>query len=114
MEIPVETTKLLFPLRETRRATAMNLDTAGEFRSALAKLKVQVSRPALRRSRTPKRSVLLQQIEGALERINQGTYGICHGCFLVIPRSELLKRPYADYCARCQSRRVQSVPRARR
>ena len=91
----------------------MNLDISGEFRSALTKLKAQGGGPALRGSRAVRRSALLQQIEKALERINQETYGICHGCFLVIPRSELLRRPYAEYCAGCQSRRIHPVRRGR-
>ena len=92
----------------------MNVDISGEFRSALTKLKVQVTGTAPRARRPAKRSALLQQIKLALERINQGTYGICHGCFLVIPRGELLTRPYTEYCARCRSRQVvQPVRRGR-
>ena len=92
----------------------MNLDISGEFRSALTKLKVQVTGTVLRGRRPAKHSALLQEIKLALERINQGTYGICHGCFLVIPRGELLTRPYAEYCARCRSRQVQLARRTRR
>ena len=89
----------------------MNLDISGEFRSALIKLKAQVRRPAARGSRAARRPTVLQQIEHALERLSQGTYGICRGCFLVIPRSELLRSPYAEYCARCQARKVKPVRR---
>ena len=92
----------------------MNLDISGEFRSALTKLKVQAAGTALRARIPAKRSALLQQIKLALERINQGTYGICHGCFLVIPRGELLTCPYTEYCARCRSRQVVQPVRSTR
>ena len=48
----------------------------------------------------------LRQLEAALQRLEQGTYGICRRCFLVIPRGELLKQPYAEVCARCQTRQL--------
>ena len=82
----------------------MNLDTSGEFRSALINLKARLKEPAARGSKVPSRRAILQQVEAALQRINQGTYGICRGCFLVIPRGELLMHPYTEFCGRCQTR----------
>lgn len=82
----------------------MNLDTSGEFKSALINLKARLSKPASRKSKVPGRRAILQQVEAALQRLNQGTYGICRGCFLVIPRAELLMHPYTEYCAKCRTR----------
>lgn len=84
----------------------MNVDQTGEFRSALIELKARLSGPESRRNAALQRRVTLPQLEAALQRLDQGTYGICRRCFLVIPRGELLKQPYAEVCARCQARQV--------
>ena len=83
----------------------MNLDTAGEYRSALINLRGRLNEPGGgRRSEALRPGVTMEQVEAALQRLEQGTYGVCRGCFLVIPRGELLKRPYAERCGRCQAR----------
>ncbi len=43
-------------------------------------------------------SVLLEEIDEALERINNGTYGICLGTGKPIPKARLRARPWAKYC----------------
>lgn len=48
---------------------------------------------------------LLSQITAALERINQGTYGACHGCEKPIGHYRLNVLPYASYCMPCQQKR---------
>ncbi|MFO7664338.1 MAG: TraR/DksA C4-type zinc finger protein [Chloroflexota bacterium] len=47
----------------------------------------------------------LQQIEAALARINDGTYGICVQCGDPIQLERLEILPYATTCVRCQSHR---------
>lgn len=91
----------------------MNLDTIGEFRSALINLKARLKEPAARRSKVPSRRAILKQVEAALQRINQGAYGICRSCFLVIPRGELLMHPYTEFCGRCQTRQTAGYRRAK-
>jgi DnaK suppressor protein len=44
----------------------------------------------------------LAQIEGALERIRQGTYGQCDICNGKIPLARLNALPYAMTCIECQ------------
>jgi DnaK suppressor protein len=47
------------------------------------------------------------KIEGfkyALERIREGTYGICEGCDEMISRRRLKVIPFARYCVACQSK----------
>lgn len=44
----------------------------------------------------------LAQIEGALERIQSGNYGVCEGCGNKIPMARLKALPYASLCIGCQ------------
>ena len=45
----------------------------------------------------------LQQIDNALDRINQGTYGRCVKCGKEIPQERLEVLPYALMCVTCAS-----------
>lgn len=47
---------------------------------------------------------LLNQINSALARINQGTYGICLDCGQPIAEARLDFIPWAAYCVDCQSK----------
>lgn len=44
---------------------------------------------------------VLEQIEYALEKIEDGTYGICEECGCQIPRFRLKAVPYAVMCVKC-------------
>ncbi|KPL89433.1 TraR/DksA family transcriptional regulator [Ardenticatena maritima] len=44
----------------------------------------------------------LQEIEDALEHIEEGTYGICERCKQPIPAERLEIMPEARYCVACQ------------
>jgi DnaK suppressor protein len=44
----------------------------------------------------------LHDIDAALERIADGTYGDCQNCGQPIPRERLRALPYAMYCIACQ------------
>lgn len=43
----------------------------------------------------------LSAIEASLERIEEGTYGLCEECGVKIPKSRLNAIPYATLCVRC-------------
>lgn len=47
--------------------------------------------------------VTLEQIEVALERIEDGTYGLCEQCGTRIPKQRLNAIPYAVMCVKCAS-----------
>lgn len=70
--------------------------------------KLRVTRQAIDRvgllpmHRHYKRTVLLPQILAALERLEQGTYGICPGCLEGIPEERLLRHPHVLRCVPCQ------------
>src|SRR5437667_2609372 len=44
----------------------------------------------------------LQQIEHALIKLKQGTYGLCEGCSCKIPVMRLNALPYSTLCIICQ------------
>ena len=46
----------------------------------------------------------LQQIEEALERIRDGTFGLCEGCHKKIPKERLRAIPYARLCVHCKKK----------
>ena len=46
----------------------------------------------------------LEMIEEALERIEDGSYGICAECGSAIPKTRLNAIPYTPYCVKCASR----------
>jgi DnaK suppressor protein len=46
---------------------------------------------------------LLQEIDDALERIENNTYGICEGAAEPIPKARLKAIPWARYCVTCAS-----------
>src|SRR5262245_50189000 len=47
----------------------------------------------------------LHQIDRALVRLKQGTYGVCEGCQCKIPVSRLNALPYTTFCIECQRER---------
>jgi DnaK suppressor protein len=44
---------------------------------------------------------VLEQIAEALERIEQGAFGICEECDSKIPKARLKALPYTPYCVQC-------------
>ena len=50
----------------------------------------------------------LEEVERALAKLDDGTYGICESCGARIERARLEVLPYALYCLDCQARRESS------
>ncbi|HEY7946752.1 MAG TPA: TraR/DksA family transcriptional regulator [Acidimicrobiales bacterium] len=46
---------------------------------------------------------LLDEVEGALSRLDDGTYGVCQSCGASIDDARLAESPTAQSCADCQS-----------
>jgi RNA polymerase-binding protein DksA len=53
---------------------------------------------------------LLTQVEEALNRIDEGTYGICEVCGQPIHPDRLRALPYARLCINCKAREEQAIP----
>lgn len=49
----------------------------------------------------------LHQVEEALDRLEEGTYGVCEDCGMPIKMERLKALPFTTYCVDCQSRREQ-------
>ena|SRR5579859_2374157 len=49
-----------------------------------------------------RRSELLRNIEAALRRIENGTFGACTNCEETIARNRLVAVPWTPFCIRCQ------------
>ncbi|HZQ54171.1 MAG TPA: TraR/DksA family transcriptional regulator [Bryobacteraceae bacterium] len=49
-------------------------------------------------------SALLRQISGALQRLEEGTFGICLECEEEIPARRLQVLPWAAHCVSCQEK----------
>ncbi|WP_329256329.1 TraR/DksA C4-type zinc finger protein [Actinoallomurus sp. NBC_01490] len=47
----------------------------------------------------------LEEVEAALRRMNDGTYGLCDACQAPIPAGRLEILPHARFCVTCQRRR---------
>ena len=54
---------------------------------------------------------LLRQIDAALVRIDEGTYGTCRDCEDPIPEKRLRVLPWAILCLGCQERHERQNPR---
>lgn len=58
----------------------------------------------------------IRDIEGALLKIQKGTYGICEECRCEIPSARLEAQPYARYCGPCElkleKRRIDELHRS--
>jgi DnaK suppressor protein len=50
-----------------------------------------------------RKEAMLYHVENALERIEEGAYGVCQGCDGRIPEKWLLTVPYTTLCADCHS-----------
>jgi DnaK suppressor protein len=48
------------------------------------------------------RAEILRNVHAALDRLRQGTYGVCCDCDEDIPARRLEAVPWAERCARCQ------------
>ena len=47
---------------------------------------------------------ILEKIDDALERMEEGEYGMCQECEEDIPEKRLELLPYASYCVECQEK----------
>jgi DnaK suppressor protein len=54
---------------------------------------------------------LLQQVEEALGRLEDGSFGICEICEQPIHPDRLRALPYARLCINCKAREEQTIPR---
>lgn len=54
---------------------------------------------------------LIKKVQDALERIDNGTYGICESCGAEISEKRLTARPVTTLCIRCKKRQEEEEKR---
>ena len=55
----------------------------------------------------------LREIENALDRLEEGTYGICEDCGAAIKLARLKVLPFTTYCVQCRERHEQMGQRSK-
>jgi DnaK suppressor protein len=48
---------------------------------------------------------LLYEIDDALKRMEEGTYGLCEACKCLITKARLKALPYTRHCVKCQEKK---------
>jgi DnaK suppressor protein len=51
-------------------------------------------------------SAMLEDVERALEKLREGTYGVCDSCGIAIPPERLEARPWSVLCVDCSAERA--------
>lgn len=51
---------------------------------------------------------ILYDLDDAIKRIDEGTYGKCEGCESIISKQRLKAMPQAKYCIECQEKEEQA------
>jgi DnaK suppressor protein len=86
-------------------------DGAGDLSTMpghLAELASDNSERDLSYSRMESQSEELKEIEEALDRIKDGSFGVCEKCEKKIPKERLRAIPYARLCVGCQGKEESS------
>jgi RNA polymerase-binding protein DksA len=52
---------------------------------------------------------MMEEVQAALKRIDDGTYGTCINCGVPIPEERLEAIPYTPYCVRCASEQAETI-----
>ncbi|MEV6663700.1 TraR/DksA family transcriptional regulator [Streptomyces nigra] len=89
--------QLLFRREQLQQLTAAALQGAEALRDRQAAGRVEVGVKLAASAR-----MVLADVEAALARMDDGTYGTCRLCRRTIDRERLMIVPQARYCARCQ------------
>lgn len=79
---------------------AQRTEAVEQREQALAECAQSVPDPVAQR-RAADLVVTIEQIDTALARIDEGTYGRCTGCGAEIPQERLELRPFASTCVAC-------------
>ncbi len=82
---------------DSHRAEIVIADAGDEFDRLQQQLSREVAVCTLERQ-----SQLLKEIQAALRRLDEGSYGLCLGCEKPIPQKRLAALPWAAHCVVCQ------------
>ncbi len=110
-EIILEKKKEMMEELETLKETMMDV-TTGEYvsESSTYSLHMEQGTDAMEREKTflfaSRGSKFVNQLDDALARIENGTYGVCRVCQLLVPKERLEAVPTAQTCAEYKNTNV--------
>lgn len=79
---------------------AQRTECVQQREEALAECATSVPDPVAQR-RSADLQLQIEEIDAAIGRIDEGTYGRCTGCGTAIPEERLELRPFARTCVAC-------------
>jgi DnaK suppressor protein len=95
-----------------RLASDMRQDPKGDFPDPTDRATLESDRNFLLRIKDRERK-LIQKVKEALERIDEGTFGICESCGKPISEKRLMARPVTTLCIECKTEGEKLEQRAR-
>jgi DnaK suppressor protein len=99
-------------LGEAYRTVSGMADPIDTFPDPTDRASLETDRNFMLRIRDRERR-LISKIKEALERIEDGTYGLCEACGEPIGEKRLLARPVTTLCIECKSRQEKQERRVR-
>ncbi|MFH8369645.1 TraR/DksA family transcriptional regulator [Streptomyces sp. NPDC018031] len=88
--------------RVFRREQLRQIATAATVRGGDRRRRPGVAQAEVRAALAASARIVLADVEAALQRMDEGRYGICHRCPRPIDRERLAVVPQARFCAHCQ------------
>jgi DnaK suppressor protein len=86
---------------------ARKTETSGDVSENPAEQATDNSELEVSLGRMESQSREIREIDEALERIRDGTFGVCEECGKAVPAARLEAIPYARLCASCQMKEEQ-------
>jgi len=85
-----------------RTASDMRQDSNGDFPDPTDRASLEADRNFLLRIKDRERKLILK-VKEALDRIDDGTFGICESCGRPISEKRLMARPVTTLCIECKT-----------
>lgn len=85
-----------------RTASGMRQDSNGDFPDPTDRASLEADRNFLLRIKDRERKLILK-LKEALDRIDDGTFGICESCGRPISEKRLMARPVTTLCIECKT-----------
>jgi DnaK suppressor protein len=85
-----------------RTASDMRQDSNGDFPDPTDRASLESDRNFLLRIKDRERKLILK-VKEALDRIDNGTFGICESCGKPISEKRLMARPVTTQCIECKT-----------
>ncbi|MGQ9645975.1 MAG: RNA polymerase-binding protein DksA [Thermodesulfobacteriota bacterium] len=87
-----------------KTCTDMRKENEGDFPDPTDRASLESDRNFLLRIKDRERK-LIQKVKEALDRIDNGTFGICESCGKPISEKRLMARPVTTLCIECKTER---------